>query len=55
MRYIWVDESPLVRFTLQSNVVSVTSKAVSQIFVNSEIQHKPGSGLQWDVGETYRQ
>jgi hypothetical protein len=34
MRYICVDGSPLVRFTLQSNVV-VTSKADSQTLGNS--------------------
>ena len=34
IRYISVDESPFVLFTLQSKVV-VTSKGVSQMFVNS--------------------
>lgn len=34
IRYIWVDESPLVRLTLQSKSV-VTSNGVSQTFVNS--------------------
>lgn len=35
MRNIWVDESPFVRLTSQLKLVSVTSNAVSQIFVNS--------------------
>jgi hypothetical protein len=39
MRYISVLESPFVRFTSQLKVVSVTSKAVSQMFVNSVIQN----------------
>ena len=35
IRNISVDESPFDLFTRQSKVVSVTSKAVSQMFVNS--------------------
>ena len=35
IRNISVDESPFVLFIRQSKVVSVTSKAVSQMFVNS--------------------
>ena len=44
--------SPLVRLTLQSKVVSVTSYAVSQTFVNSVWASADGGGLRRCCGLT---
>ena len=53
MRYSCVAAFPRVRLTAQSKVVSVTSKAVSQTFVNSEGERSgtsfEGKNVGWDI------